>query len=105
MPSGEHMPRYDGKSAKGFIESCRNGTYRVRIKLNGEACVGPLRSKRSSAEADLAQVRGCIDYAEKRALLVRLSKESEREKTWQGVWTGLRGRGVGGGWGRSEHPN
>ena len=69
MPSGEHMPRYDGKSAKGRIEPCSNGTYRVHIKLSGEACTGPFRSKRSSAEADLAQVRGCIDYVEKRALL------------------------------------
>ena len=66
MPSGEHMPRYDGKSAKGFIESRSNGTYRVNIKLSGECCIGPFRCKRSSAEADLAQVRGCIDYAEKR---------------------------------------
>ena len=67
-----------GKSAKGFIESSRNGTYRVRIKLNGEACDGPLRSRRSSAEADLAQVPGCIDNAKKRALLVRLKQSCGR---------------------------
>ena len=70
------MPRYDGKSAKGVIESRSNGTYRVRIKLSGEMCIGPFRYKRSSAEADLAQVRGCIDYAEKRALLVRLKQSN-----------------------------
>ena len=94
-----------GKSGEGYIESTSYGSHRVRITLSGVRRSGPKRSKRSSAEADLAQVSRCIDYAEKRALLVRLSKESEREIAWQGVWTGLRGRGVGGGWGRSEHPN